>query len=73
MTNIEQIFSTMEGIHKDCGSLMQAAEILEKSADPKQRVLAYEIGVSVSKITAEQKKILAELNEIVHEIGGMAE
>lgn len=73
MTNIQSIFSTMESIHQDCGSLMQSAEKLAASSDPKQRALAYEIGIAVSKITADQKQILTELMEIANEVGAMAE
>lgn len=73
MTNIQSIFSTMESIYQDCGSLMKSAEKMAASSDPKQRALAYEIGVAVSKIMGEQKVIVAELVEISGEIGAMAE
>lgn len=59
----QRIVEKLSDIHKDCTSLMETANEFAKSKDPIIRALAYEIGVAVSKITAEGKIILKQLNE----------
>jgi hypothetical protein len=60
----QEVISAITGIQRNCSELMQIAKTLSESPDPKQRALAYEISISVSKITAEQKIMLKELQEM---------
>ena len=61
MITRQLLLNKMGAISRDLKSLMDSADYLSKSNDPKQRALAYEIVICVTKITEEQNKVLAEL------------
>lgn len=61
MTKKQTILDKMQGIQKDCDSLMVYANDLLHSKEPKQRALGHQILTSVVKIQTEQNAMLKEL------------
>lgn len=66
MGRLHALVDDLKSIHVTCGELMEKANRFAASNDPKLRALAYEIGIGVSRIMADQKPMLEQINEIIY-------